>query len=146
MKNRTKLFHCCWVAVFGLLLSSFSLSAQERITHLTKDSFLTKVSDYQQEGWSYLGDKPAIVDFYASWCVPCRRLAPVLEELAQEYEGKLVIYKVDTDKARDLATDFGITSIPTLLFVPMQGDPQVVQGALPKEQLIQIIEEILIKE
>lgn len=92
----------------------------------------------------FAGDKPAIVDFYATWCGPCRQVAPILEELAKEYDGKIVIYKIDTDKEQGLAAAFGIRSIPTILFIPQQGKPQVAQGALPKEELKKAIDEFLL--
>ena len=93
----------------------------------------------------YKGTKPAIVDFYADWCGPCRRLSPVLEKLAEKYKDKIVVYKVDTDKERELAAAFGITSLPTLVFIPMDGKPQASQGALPEEVLEKGINEVLLK-
>lgn len=113
---------------------------------LTKADFLKKVADYQTnpEAWEYLGDKPALVDFYASWCGPCKALAPVLEELAAEYGDQIYIYKVDTEQEQELAAAFGIRSIPTLLFIPMQGKPQMAQGALPKAQLKEAIDKVML--
>lgn len=115
--------------------------------HLTKADFLQKVADYEQNSneWKYLGDKPCIVDFYASWCGPCKMLSPILEELAAEYEGKIYVYKIDTEQEQELAAAFGIQSIPTLLFVPMQGAPQIARGAMPKANLKQSIEDVLLK-
>lgn len=114
--------------------------------HLTKAEFLQKVVNYETSpnDWKYLGEKPCLIDFYADWCGPCKAVAPVLEELAKEYDGKIVIYKIDTDKEQELAAAFGIRSIPSLLFVPMTGKPQMAQGALPKDQLKKAIEEILL--
>lgn len=119
-----------------------------KVIRLTRASFISKVYDYKKNAkvWKYEGDKPAIVDFYATWCGPCKRVAPILEELAKEYSGKIVIYKVDTDQEKELARAFGITSIPTLLFIPKDGDPQVANGALPKESLKQAIDEFLLGE
>ncbi|NMB49446.1 MAG: thioredoxin [Bacteroidales bacterium] len=116
--------------------------------YLTKADFLTKVANYEQnpDKWVYLGDKPCIIDFYADWCGPCKMIAPILEELAQEYEGQIYIYKVDTDAEQELAADFGIRSIPTLLFCPMNENPQMAQGALPKDVLKEVIEEVLLKK
>ena len=115
--------------------------------NLTKEDFLNKVMDYEKNPteWKYKGDKPAIIDFYASWCGPCKMLAPVLEELAKEYEGQIYIYKVDTEAEEELSRAFGIRSIPTMLFVPMNGQPMMTQGALPKAELDKIIKERLLK-
>ena len=102
--------------------------------HLTKDTFLEKVfNDEANKEWKYSGDKPCIIDFYADWCGPCKMVAPILEELSKEYEGKLYVYKIDTEAEQELASVFGIKSIPSLLFVPMEGQPQMAMGALPKE-------------
>lgn len=115
---------------------------------LTKAEFLAKVANYEASPseWKYLGDKPCIIDFYADWCGPCKAIAPVLEELAKEYDGQIYIYKVDTEKEQELAGAFGIRSIPSLLFVPMEGQPQMAQGALPKETFKKAIEEVLLNK
>lgn len=115
---------------------------------LTKSEFLKKVVDYESnpKEWKYLGDKPAIVDFYASWCGPCKMVAPILEELAKEYKDDIVVYKVNTENEQELAGAFGIRSIPTILFIPMKGDPQVIMGAQPKPELKNIIENFLLKK
>lgn len=102
--------------------------------HLTKDSFLEKVFNYEQsKEWKYEGKLPCIIDFYADWCGPCKMVAPIIEELSKEYEGKLFVYKVDTEAEQELASVFGIRSIPSLLFVPLDGQPQMAMGALPKD-------------
>lgn len=113
---------------------------------LTKAEFLTKVVNYEANPseWKYLGARPCLVDFYAAWCGPCRMVAPILEELAGEYEGKIDIYKVDTEKEQELAAAFGIRSIPSLLFCPKEGKPQMVQGAMSKPDLKKMIDEVLL--
>lgn len=114
---------------------------------ITTQHFKEKIFDYEKEQeWKYKGQLPAIIDFYADWCGPCKMVAPVLEELSKEYEGQLVIYKVDTEKEMELASVFGIRSIPTFLFIPVEGDPVMQPGALPKKSFQQIIEEHLLKQ
>lgn len=118
-----------------------------KVVHITKADFLKKIYDFEKnpDEWKYLGSQPAIVDFYADWCGPCRQLSPVLDELAKEYSGKLTIYKVNVDNERGLATFFGIRSIPTLLFIPMKGKPQRSLGALSKTELKGIIKDVKVE-
>jgi thioredoxin len=112
---------------------------------MTLADFKEKVFDFEKEDeWKYAGELPAIIDFYADWCGPCKAIAPVLEELSKKYEGRLLIYKIDTDKENELSSIFGIQSIPTLLFIPMQGTPMLQKGAVPKNALIEVIEEKLL--
>ena len=112
--------------------------------HLTKQDFLNKVFNYEQnQEWKYEGDKPCIIDFYADWCQPCKIVAPILEEISEEYKDKLNVYKVDTEQEQELAAVFGIRSIPSMLFVPMNDKPQMAVGALPKESLLQAMKEVL---
>ena len=115
---------------------------------LTKADFLTKVMDYEAnpQEWKYLGDKPAIIDFYASWCGPCKMVAPILEELAEEYDGQIYIYKVNTEKEQELAAMFGIRSIPSILFIPMGEQPQMAMGAMPKNSFKEAIDKVLLKK
>jgi len=111
---------------------------------LTKTTFQEKVFNYEQnKEWKYEGELPAIVDFWAEWCAPCRMVAPVLEELSKEYEGKINIYKVNTENEQELASAFGIQSIPSLLFIPVDEQPQMAAGALPKDAFVKIIDEVL---
>lgn len=120
-------------------------SVSGKVIHMNDEMFKTNVADYEAnpQTWIFKGDKPCIIDFYATWCAPCKRVAPIFDELAKEYDGKINIYKVDTDKEKQLASVFGIQSIPSILFVPMEGQPQMYQGAFPKEQYIKLIAEAL---
>ncbi len=116
-----------------------------KMVHLTAAEFKQKVFNYEtQKEWKFTGDKPVIIDFYADWCGPCKMVAPVLEELSKEYDGKVQIYKVDTEAEQELASVFGIRSIPSILFIPMDGKPQMSMGALPKESFVKAINDILL--
>jgi len=115
------------------------------VIQLTNETFKKLIFNYEVEKeWKYEGSKPAIIDFYADWCAPCRQLSPLVEEIAREYSGKIDVYKVDTEKEKKLAQSLGITGLPTLLFIPAQGKPQVSMGALPKETLVEAVNDILI--
>lgn len=114
--------------------------------NLTTEEFKKRVFDYDNnKEWKYEGELPAIIDFYADWCGPCKMVAPILEELSEEYDGKLVIYKVDTEVEQELSMAFAIQSIPSMLFIPMAEQPMMQKGALPKHVLKQVIEEHLVK-
>ena len=114
------------------------------IEHLNLETFKEKVFDYEKnKEWKFEGDKPCLIDFYADWCGPCKMVAPILEELAGEYKDKINIFKVDTEDQRELAGMFGIQSIPSLLFVPVEGQPQMALGALPKDSLETAIKDVL---
>ena len=113
--------------------------------NLTAETFRSKVFDYRTEKeWKFAGAKPCIVDFYADWCGPCKMLSPVLAELAKKYDGKIDIYKVNTEQEPELSGVFGIQSIPTLLFVPQTGKPSIAQGALPADALEKVVNEFLL--
>ena len=115
-----------------------------KLEHLTNETFKQKIFNYEaSKEWKFEGETPAIIDFYADWCAPCRMVAPILEELKEEYGDKLDIFKVNTEEQRELASVFGIQSIPSLLFIPREGQPQMAMGALPKETFKQAIAEVL---
>jgi thioredoxin 1 len=112
--------------------------------HLTADTFKTKVFNYEvNKEWKFEGEKPCVIDFYADWCAPCKMVAPILEELSEEFDGKLDIYKVNTEEERELSAIFGIQSIPSILFVPKDGQPQMAMGALPKATFTQAFKDVL---
>jgi len=115
-----------------------------KVEFLNEADFKTKVFDYEKnKDWKFEGDLPCMIDFYADWCQPCKMVAPILEELQGEYEGKINIYKINTEDEKNLAGMFGIQSIPSLLFVPKEGQPQMAVGALPKEQFKKAIADVL---
>ena len=114
------------------------------LEHLSKETFKAKVYNFEEsKDWKFEGDRPAVIDFYADWCGPCKMVAPILEELADEYAGKIDIYKVDTEAEQELAAVFGVQSIPTLLFVPMDGQPAMAKGALPKDSFKKAFSDVL---
>ena len=117
------------------------------IIFLNKADFLSKIYNYEKntEKWVYEGKVPCLIDFYADWCGPCKMVDPILKELAKEYDGKLIIYKINVDEERELAAVFGIRNIPTYLFVPAEGNPQSKMGAMPRESFVQVIDGFLLK-
>lgn len=121
-------------------------NAPKAVTELNSDSFTQKVFDMNSEDLVFLGDKPAIVDFTASWCGPCQRIAPILEELAKEYEGQIVIYKVDVDKEKGLAQAFNVSSIPAVLYIPLNGEPVMTIGARGKDRFKEEIGTLLLQK
>jgi thioredoxin 1 len=127
------------------LFKEYVLNNKKIMTeHLTKETFMSKVFNYEtNKEWKFEGELPCIIDFYADWCGPCKMVAPILEELAEEYKDKLNVYKVDTEKETELASVFGIRSIPSLLFVPIKGQPQMAMGALPKDSLEKAFKDVL---
>ena len=135
-----------------ILATAFTANAQDKkeeskVKHLTYNEFLKKVWDFEKDPntFKYKGKLPAIVDFYADWCGPCRRVAPIMEKLAEEYDGKLLVYKVNTDQERALATAFNVKSIPMVLFIPKEGQPMMQVGALPEEGYRKVVTEQLLK-
>ena len=136
-----------FVILLSVLILIIPLIAEEskaKPEHLTLETFKEKVFNFETEKvWNFKGEIPAIIDFYADWCGPCKQIAPIMEELAIEYEGKVKIYKIDTEDQKQLAGVFGIRSIPSILFVPKDGQPQMSTGALPKVEFVKMINEIL---
>ena len=105
---------------------------------------MSKVFNYEKhKEWKFEGDRPCIIDFYADWCGPCKMVAPVLEELARDFDGKIDVFKVNTEEEQELASAFGIRSIPSFLFIPASGQPQMAMGALPRDTFIQAFREVL---
>ena len=134
-----------FLLIYGLLLM-LPLAAED-VVYLTTEQFKARVFDYStQREWKYQGEMPCVIDFYTTWCGPCKRLAPIMEELSQTYCGQVVFYKVDTDQERELAYLFGIQSIPQVLYIPKEGKPQKLVGLYPKEQIVEIIERFLLKK
>ena len=137
--------------VFFALVSTLSAKTQKEessVIQMNKQMFLDKVFDYTTGAteWKYQGNKPAVIDFYATWCGPCRMVAPILKDLAKEYGEKIVIYKVDTDKEKELSMAMGIQSLPTIVFIPQSGQPQVIVGAADKATFKRAIDEVLLKK
>ncbi len=138
--------------IAALLLVCVATMANNKKTgsiEMTQKMFIEKVCNYKANTpptWTYIGDKPCIIDFYTTWCGPCKRLAPVLNEIAKEYDGKIYIYKIDAERERELAALFGISSYPTLIFCPINSAPQIAKGALPKATLIDAIEKVLLNK
>ncbi len=128
----------------SLMITLISEEIKAKPEHLTLETFKEKVFDFENETeWNYKGEMPAIIDFYADWCGPCKQIAPIMEELAIEYDGKVKIYKVDTEDQKQLASIFGIRSIPSILFIPVGEQPQMSTGALPKAEFVKMIKNIL---
>ena len=134
------------VVLFALIMISFALPARaEDVVYLTTSQFRERIFDYKADKeWTYKGDKPCIIDFYTTWCGPCKRLAPIMEELSQTYCDKVVFYKADTERERELAYVFGINSIPQVLYIPVEGKPMLLKGLYPKEEIVRIIDEFLL--
>jgi thioredoxin len=138
------------VLLFAFLCSSYAQNKQEESTviQMNRQMFLDKVFDYTTGAteWKYKGEKPAVIDFYATWCGPCRMIAPILKDLAKEYGDSIVIYKIDTDKEKELSGAMGIQSLPTIVFIPKSGQPQVIIGAADKATFRRAIDEVLLNK
>ena len=135
------------ILIAFLSLVVFAGLRADDVRYLTTAQFSERVFDYKNnKDWKFKGDKPCVIDFYTTWCGPCKRLAPIMEELSQTYCDQVVFYKVDTERERELAYLFGINSIPQVLYIPMAGKPMLLQGLYPKENIVQIIDEFLLKK
>ena len=146
-----KRFHTIIAVLCALVFASsvsVNINAQEKkgVVVLSSKDFNAKVYDMSHKDMKYLGTKPAIVDFYASWCGPCRAISPILEELANEYKDKIVIYKVDVDASPDLAQAFGIRSIPAVMFIPLKGESKMTVGGRSKDEFKKQIDTILLSK
>lgn len=143
-----------FIVLFALLSTSCAQTKTETqkenasVIQMNKQMFLDKVFDYTTGAteWKYQGEKPAVIDFYATWCGPCRMVAPILKDLAKEYGDSIVIYKVDTDKEKELSMAMGIQSLPTIVFIPKTGQPQVIVGAADKATFRRAIDEVLLNK
>ncbi len=149
-----KKFLASFIVLFTLLSTSCAQTKTETqkenasVIQMNKQMFLDKVFDYTTGAteWKYQGEKPAVIDFYATWCGPCRMVAPILKDLAKEYGDSIVIYKVDTDKEKELSMAMGIQSLPTIVFIPKTGQPQVIVGAADKATFRRAIDEVLLNK
>ena len=134
--------------IFTVLLSIAAVAPMmaEDVVYITTEQFRARVFDYKAEKeWVYRGDKPCVIDFYTTWCGPCKRLAPIMEELSQKYCDQVKFYKADTERERELAYIFNISSIPQVLYIPTEGKPMLLKGLYPKEEIVKIIDEFLLK-
>lgn len=132
-------------AVVVVLLLWIMPAMAEDVVYLTTEQFKARIFDYTKEKeWKYKGDKPCVIDFYTTWCGPCKRLAPIMEELSQQYCDQVVFYKADTERERELAYVFQISSIPQVMYIPVEGKPALLKGLYPKEEIVKIIEDFLI--
>lgn len=132
---------------FVLFALSLGLSLKAEVTYITTENFRKNVFDYRTDSvWNYRGKKPCVIDFYTTWCGPCKRLAPIMEELSETYKGKVLFYNADTERERELAYVFQISSIPQVLYIPVEGKPILLKGLYPKEEIVKIIEEHLLQK
>ena len=133
-----------WIAIMALM---FLPVYADDVVYITTEQFRARIFDYTvNKEWSYAGDKPCVIDFYTTWCGPCKRLAPIMEDLSQQYCDQVVFYKADTERERELAYVFGISSIPQVLYIPMEGKPLLLKGLYPKEEIVRIIDEFLLNK
>ena len=135
------------ISIIFFLFFALAAAHAEDVVYLTTAQFCERIFDYRTtKEWAYKGDNPCVIDFYTTWCGPCQRLAPIMEELSQTYCDQVVFYKADTERERELAYVFGINSIPQVLYIPMEGKPMLLKGLYPKENIVQMIEDFLLKK
>jgi thioredoxin 1 len=157
MKKNIKGFFSAGILLKLLMLTSLTAAtpvlkniegegkSKVTVIRLSTEQFKKMIFNYEiNKEWKYEGTKPAIIDFYATWCGPCARLSPIVEEIAGEYDGRIVVYKVDTDQEKKLAQSLGISGLPTLLFIPLKGKPQASMGLVPKETIVKAINNVLL--
>ena len=143
---RLKILFLICVASLGLMFHVYAATPiSGEVNSLTQSEFVDNVSDYKDGimGWKFKGKRPAVIDFYATWCGPCKKIAPIMDELAKKYKGEIDFYKIDVDKAPQLSQAFGISSIPMILFVPVGKKPQAITGAYPKEEIEKAIDYVI---
>ncbi len=152
MHNNHKIMKKSIIFAILVLMTGFGAMAQEKdnaskVQHITYQDFLDKIWDFEKspEEFKFKGKTPAIVDFYADWCGPCRKVGPIMEKLAKDYDGKLAVYKVNVDKEKDLAAAFQVRSIPMVLFIPLEGQPMMQVGAMAESEYKKVVEERLLK-
>lgn len=135
----------CAVSVSGVFSAHAVTPVAGKVNTLSQSEFVEQISDYNHgiQGWKYKGKRPAIIDFYATWCGPCKQISPIMDELAKKYEGKIDFYKIDVDKAPQLSQAFGVSSIPMILFIPMEKNPQAIMGAYPKAEIEKVIDYVI---
>ena len=135
-----------YLLIISLCVMGAMAMMADDVVYITTEQFRARIFDYKTEKeWKYKGDKPCIIDFYTTWCGPCKRLAPIMDELSQTYCDRVVFYKADTERERELAYVFGISSIPQVLYIPKEGKPMLLKGLYPKENIVEIIEDFLLK-
>ena len=152
MHNNHKIMKKSIIFAILVLMTGFGAMAQEKdnaskVQHITYQDFIDKIWDFEKspEEFKFKGKTPAIVDFYADWCGPCRKVGPIMEKLAKDYDGKLAVYKVNVDKEKDLAAAFQVRSIPMVLFIPLEGQPMMQVGAMAESEYKKVVEERLLK-
>ena len=137
MRKHIFLLVCCFAVIFPMMA--------DEVHYITESQFREQIFDYKNHrDWTYAGTKPCVIDFYTTWCGPCKRLAPIMEELSRTYCDQVLFYKADTERERELAYVFGINSIPQVLYIPVKGKPMMLKGLYPKEEIVQIIEDFLL--